>query len=43
MDLENPSDRVLVDFDAECDSNLLGNSATTPTAITPFHLKDCID
>jgi hypothetical protein len=40
---ENPSDHVLVDFDAECECNLLGNSATAPTAISPFHLDDCID
>jgi hypothetical protein len=40
---ENPADHVFIDFYAEGESNLLGNSTATPTTVTPFHLKNCID
>src|SRR5262252_4667205 len=43
IDGKNPPNHVFVDFDAECESYLLGNSATAPTPVTPFHLNDGVD
>src|SRR6267378_918009 len=40
---ENPAHYVLVDVEAERESNLLGNSATSPSGIPPFHFNDRID
>ena len=43
MCCENPADHVFVDVDAECQDDLLGNSLTAPSAITPFHFEDRVD
>jgi len=40
MDSQNPADYVFVDFDAEGQSDLLGNSLAAPSAIAPFHFND---
>src|SRR5262245_16377395 len=40
---QNSAYNVLVDSDAESQRNLLGNSRTAPTRITPFHFNDGID
>ena len=37
------ADDVLVDIDTEGQRDLLGNSGTAPTGITPFHFNDSID
>ena len=43
MNGQNTSDHVLVDLDAEDQSNLLRNSRTSPGGIALFHLNDSID
>src|SRR5262245_50847593 len=40
---ENPTYYVLIDVGAEGERNLLGNSATTPSGIAPFHFNNRID
>src|SRR6266404_1984448 len=43
MHSQNPPHDVLVDVEAEGQSDLLGNSGTAPGRITSFHFKDGID
>src|ERR1700676_3453286 len=43
MKRQNPTDHVSVDLDTEGQSDLLRDSWTSPTGITPFHLDDYID
>ena len=43
MKRQNPTDHVPVDLDTEGQSDLLRDSWTSPSGITPFHLDDCID
>src|SRR5438128_813900 len=43
MNSQNPTHDVLVDVEAEVQSDLLGNSGTAPGRITSFHFKDGID
>src|SRR5580700_11489964 len=40
---QDTANNILVDFDAESQSNLLGNSRAAPTGITPFHFNDRVD
>src|SRR5438128_3399435 len=40
---KNPAHHVLVDIDTECECDLLGDSATTPPEIAPFHFNDRVD
>src|SRR2546425_6188493 len=40
---KNPAHHVLVDIDTECECDLLGDSATTPPEIAPFHFNDRIN
>ena len=43
MNAQDTANNILVDFDAESQSNLLGNSRAAPTGITPFHFNDRVD
>jgi len=43
MHSKNPTYHVLVNVDTEGERNLLGNSATTPSGIAPFHFNNRID
>src|SRR5580700_10837879 len=36
---QDTANNILVDFNAESQSNLLGNSRAAPTGITPFHFQ----
>jgi len=40
---KNPPHHVLVDIHAKGQSDLLGNSRTTPARVTSFHFNDGID
>jgi hypothetical protein len=40
---ENPSNHVFVDFDVECQGDLLCDSRTSPVGITLLHPDDCTD
>src|SRR5215831_20948543 len=40
---ENAADHVLVDVDAKCQGDLLGNSLAAPTAIAAFHFDHRLD
>jgi hypothetical protein len=43
MQSKNPPYDVLINIDAKCENNLLGDSPSTPTGIMLFHLDDSID
>jgi hypothetical protein len=43
MNTQDSSNRVLVDFNAESQRNLLSNSWTTPVPIAAFHCNDRVD
>src|SRR5258706_3366224 len=43
MKRQNPTDHVPVDLDTEGQNDLLRDSWTSPSGITPFHLDDYID
>ena len=43
MASENSANDVLVDLDAEGQTDLLSNSLAAPGAITPFHVNDRVD
>ena len=43
MNAQYSANIILVDFDAESQGDLLGNSWATPVGITPFHFNDRVD
>ena len=43
MKTQDTANNILVDFNAESQRDLLGDSGTTPLGITPFQFNDCVD
>jgi hypothetical protein len=43
MNAQDAANNILVDLDGESQRDLLGNSGTAPTGITPFHFNDGVD
>jgi hypothetical protein len=43
MNAQDTANNILVDFNAESQRDLLGDSGTTPVGITPLHFSYCVD
>ena len=43
MNAQDTAHHILVDFNAESQRDLLGNSGTTPVGIMPLHFNYCVD
>jgi hypothetical protein len=43
MNAQDTTNNIFVDFNAESQRDLLGDSGTTPGGITPFQFNDCVD
>src|SRR5215472_1130899 len=43
MNAEVTANHIFVDCNAESQRDLLGDSGTTPVAITPFQCNECVD
>jgi hypothetical protein len=43
MNAQDTANNIFVDFNAESQHDLLGNTWTTLVGITPFQFNDCLD
>jgi hypothetical protein len=43
MIAQDTANNILIDFNAESQGDLLGDSGTTPLGIMPFQINDCVD
>jgi hypothetical protein len=43
MNAQDTTNNILVDCNAESQGDLLGDSGTTPSGITPLQFNDCVD